>query len=120
MLVHQLLLSPVFGIGTTDSVAVETMKKEYRRLSAIGQPTADEQSQPTQLTEALKDLPDWSVVPERDVRQQELLGAIRAALDRQPGIGRQSHRAARPARKKAKRTKKSRKTTKSRRGKRSR
>ena len=35
MLVHQLLMSPVFGIGTPDSVAVETMKNDYVRLSGM-------------------------------------------------------------------------------------
>ena len=38
MLVHQLLMSPVFGIGTPDSVAVETMKNDYMRLSGHREP----------------------------------------------------------------------------------
>jgi predicted ATP-binding protein involved in virulence len=83
MLVHQLLMSPVFGIGTPDSVAVETMKKDYVRLSGIKTRTPDEQSRFEQLEETLKDLPDWSVVPERDARRDELLADIRTALERQ-------------------------------------
>ena len=82
MLVHQLLMSPVFGIGTPDSVAVETMKNDYERLSGIENRTADEQSRFEQLEEALRDLPDWSVVPERDVRRDTLLADIKAALEK--------------------------------------
>jgi hypothetical protein len=82
MLVHQLLMSPLFGMVTPDSVAVETMKSEYVRLSGMQNRTADEQSRFEQLGEALRDLPDWSVVPERDVRRDTLLADIKAARDR--------------------------------------
>lgn len=82
MLVHQLLMSPIFGIGTPDSVAVETMKNDYVRLSGMQSRTADEQSRFEQLGEALRDLPDWSVVPERDVRRNTLLADIKAALEK--------------------------------------
>ena len=41
MLVHQLLMSPIFGIGTPDSVAVETMKNDYARLRGIENRTDD-------------------------------------------------------------------------------
>ena len=56
MLVHQLLMSPVFGIGTPDSVAVETMKNDYERLRGIENRTDDEQSRFEALEEALRDL----------------------------------------------------------------
>ena len=82
MLIHQLLMSPVFGIGTPDSVAVETMKKEYVRLGAMQARSADDQSRFEQLGEALSDLPDWSVLPERDVRRDTLLADIKAALEK--------------------------------------
>ena len=82
MLVHQLLMSPVFGIGTPDSVAVETMKNDYLRLSGIQNRSADEQARFEQLEEALQDLPDWSVSPERDVRRDALLADIKAALEK--------------------------------------
>jgi hypothetical protein len=82
MLLHQLLMSPVFGIGTPDSVAVETMKNDYMRLSGLQSRTADEQARFEQLEEALRDLPDWSVVPERDVRRDTLLADIKAALEK--------------------------------------
>jgi len=83
MLVHQLLMSPAFGIGTPDSVAVETMKKDYVRLSGLKNRSADDQARFEQLEEALKDLPDWNIVPERDARRNELLADIKAALDKQ-------------------------------------
>jgi predicted ATP-binding protein involved in virulence len=83
MLVHQLLMSPVFGIGTPDSVAVETMKNDYVRLSGIKNRTPDEQARFEQLEDTLKDLPDWSVVPQRDARRDQLLADIKTALERQ-------------------------------------
>ena len=66
-----------------DSVAVETMKKDYVRLSGVKNRSADDQARFEQLEEALKDLPDWHVVPERDVRRDQLLADIKAALDKQ-------------------------------------
>ncbi len=82
MLIHQLLMSPVFGIGTPDSVAVETMKNDYLRLRDMPNRTADDQSRFEQLEEALRDLPDWSVMPERDKRRNELMADIKVALER--------------------------------------
>ena len=88
MMVHQLLLSPAFGVDTMDSVAVETMKHEYARLRALPGLDEGESARLAELAQALKDLPDWNAVPERDVRQQQLLGDIRSALEK--------HAAARP------------------------
>jgi hypothetical protein len=75
-------MSPMFGVATPDSVAVETMKNDYVRLSGIENRTDDEQSRFEQLEQALRDLPDWSVVPERDVRRDTLLADIKAALEK--------------------------------------
>ena len=83
-MVHQLLLSPVFGLGTTDSVSVETMKAEYKRLSAAPTLNKDDTLRLAELKNALADLPDWSVTPERDVRQERLLGDIKSALNQLP------------------------------------
>ena len=88
MAVHQLLLSPVFNLATTDSVSVETMKNEYKRLSAAAGRTADEQMRLAQLEDELRNLPDWSVTPERDRRQQQLLGEIQTALAQLPSASR--------------------------------
>jgi hypothetical protein len=52
------------------------------RLSGLQSRTADEQARFEQLEEALRDLPDWSVVPERDVRRDTLLADIKAALEK--------------------------------------
>ena len=84
LLVHQLLLSPVFGLGTTDSVSVETMKSEYKRLSSAKTRSSDDEMRFAELKDALTDLPDWSVTPERDVRQVQLLGDIKTALQQLP------------------------------------
>ena len=99
MMVHQLLLSPAFGLDTPDSVAVESMKKDYRRLAALSGKSRDDAARLSELETALKDLPDWSVVPERDVRRQELLGDIKAALARHAG-GAPAKPAAKPKKKK--------------------
>jgi predicted ATPase len=105
MAVHQLLLSPVFNLSTTDSVSVETMKREYKRLSAAPSLTADEQLRLQGLEQELRHLPDWSVTPERDRRQQQLLGEIQLALAQLP-------KAAAPAAKKSKAVKKSQRSKK--------
>jgi hypothetical protein len=52
------------------------------RLSGIAKRTADEQSRFELLGEALRDLPDWSVVPDRDVQRNTLLADIKAALEK--------------------------------------
>jgi predicted ATPase len=113
MAVHQLLLSPVFNLGTTDSVSVETMKNEYKRLSAAATRTADEQLRLTLLEDELRNLPDWSVTPERDRRQQRLLGEIQSALARLPAAAQTPGRAAKkaaPAKKKTSAAKRKTKT----------
>ncbi|HKY21764.1 MAG TPA: AAA family ATPase [Vicinamibacterales bacterium] len=84
LMVHQLLMSPVFGLETMESVAVETMKKDYVELRDKKKRTPDEESRFVQLKEALQDLPDWSQTPKRDLRQQKLLRDIKTALDRTP------------------------------------
>ena len=84
MMVHQLLLSPLFGLGTIDSLAVETMKLEYRRLAALPDRDADDEERLSQLTSALQDLPDWSVLREGGAEQHQLLRDIKARLDEQP------------------------------------
>lgn len=83
MMVHQLLLSPIFGLGTLDSLAVETMKKHYRQLTAARGRSPDDEARLAQLRAALEDLPEWGVVREQDVQQLLLLEDIRSALERQ-------------------------------------
>ena len=73
-----------FGIATPDSVSVETMKSEYKRLSSSARLSTDDELRLGELKKALADLPDWSVTPERDVRQTRLLGEIKSALDKLP------------------------------------
>jgi hypothetical protein len=58
------------------------MKNDYMRLSGLQNRTADEQSRFEQLEEALRDLPDWSVMPERDKRRNELMADIKVALEK--------------------------------------
>lgn len=101
MMVHQLLLSPAFGLDTPDSVAVESMKKDYRRLIALDERSREDEARLTELESALQDLPDWSVVPERDLRRQELLGDIKTALARHAALApAQARPAPKPARSK--------------------
>jgi hypothetical protein len=58
------------------------MKHEYARLRALPGLDEGESARLAELAQALKDLPDWNAVPERDVRQQQLLGEIRSALEK--------------------------------------
>ncbi len=84
MMLHQLLMSPMFGLATLDSVEIEKAKGHVREISKkdAEKRTAKETSVLKVSKETLKDAPDWDAVPEFEkVRigvlqsvQRELLG----------------------------------------------
>jgi hypothetical protein len=96
MMLHQLLTSPVFGLETVDSLAVERMREEYRRLQR-GQPPRSRSGERAvapdgasgaggtsgrleALRRELEDLPDWSAESPSEARRRALLERIDAAL----------------------------------------
>jgi hypothetical protein len=81
LLIHQVLLSPAFGLDTMDSQHVEDLRDEYRLLrDKTGQPSPREKRRLNELADQLADLPDWSTESEHDREQISLLNDIKAAL----------------------------------------
>jgi predicted ATPase len=82
LLLHQLLLSPIFGLETVASVPVEVMRKEYKSLRAKPKATlaVGERKRLGELEKELQDLPDWSTETPQDKRQTALLADLQAAL----------------------------------------
>lgn len=80
LLLHQLLMSPIFGLQTADSLQVEQMKEEYVTLSSQkGLPKID-RTRVTKLKAELSDLPEWNyVAPDADLHAA-LLSKIENAL----------------------------------------
>lgn len=60
LMLHQLLMSPMFGLATLDSRPVEVMKDEYRALRDADALTPERQRRLKQLSDELQDLPEWS------------------------------------------------------------
>ena len=59
LLLHQLLLSPQFGLETVDSHSVEELKNEYRELKEVKSPTKPQTERLSAIASQLKTLPDW-------------------------------------------------------------
>lgn len=57
MLVHQILMSPVFGLLTDESVKVETAKAEVSAIRLKAKPTASEKAQVKKLEQTLESVP---------------------------------------------------------------
>ncbi|MCP4664271.1 MAG: AAA family ATPase [bacterium] len=77
LLLHQLLMTPVFGSLTMNSREVEQQREEYRRLDAKQEKTAGDQERLEELRELLADHPDWSMSPPVRREISEMLKKIR-------------------------------------------
>ncbi|MBI1786219.1 MAG: AAA family ATPase [Acidobacteria bacterium] len=73
LMVHQLILSEAFAIRTVDSMAVERLREEYRRLAAKKALRARERARKAELESELADLPDWHKATRTDRRLVALL-----------------------------------------------
>ncbi|MCF5632340.1 hypothetical protein GIV53_24315 [Pseudomonas syringae] len=81
MMLHQLLMSPMFGLTTMDSVSVENARNVVRNLSI--KKTAlntDELQQLQNMQKVLRDAPNWDAIPEYAKEQIELLKDINASM----------------------------------------
>jgi predicted ATPase len=76
MLVHQLVLSPMFGIGSMESLQVEKEKDEYRELSKPGPTDAPSQRRRDELRERLTNLPEFSLESPYEQKRVEVLEQI--------------------------------------------
>ncbi len=84
MMLHQLLMSPMFGLQSMDSVEVEEAKNEVRSLSTrrTEELTTAEQGALVSAQKKLKNSPNWDLVPDAQREQMALLKRIREELSR--------------------------------------
>lgn len=82
LMLHQLLLSPIFGLTTVDSKPVEQMRKEYKALQSKdrSKKTSAEKKRLSALRQELQDLPDWNAMLPRERKQVNLIQEIHQAL----------------------------------------
>jgi hypothetical protein len=86
MMLHQLLVSPIFGLTTVDSTQVETMRHEFNQLRAkpVAAMSAEEKQRLPELRDEIKSLPDWSAATPLERKQSALLDKIEQALETSP------------------------------------
>jgi energy-coupling factor transporter ATP-binding protein EcfA2 len=80
LMLHQLLLSPIFGLQTVDSRNVELLRAEYRQLRGKRPLSSTDRRRLADLTEELQSLPDWSTESPSEARQRKLLEQISNAV----------------------------------------
>jgi len=87
MMLHQLLMSPMFGLASMDSVETEQARDEVRemlgRKSALGPAERKRLRAQQRLLDAT---PRWDAVPHYAKEQSAMLASIRQAMD-QAGAG---------------------------------
>lgn len=82
MMAHQLMLDPLFEVGTLDSALVEGWKAEYRVLSKKPRKTKVEANKLKLLSDRLADLPEWNDYSGEQRRKTALLREIKSELTR--------------------------------------
>jgi predicted ATP-binding protein involved in virulence len=80
LMLHQLLVSPIFGLSTMDSLRVEEMRREYEQLKEKPKRTAKEEKRLQHLAGDLSDLPDFGMQTEHDRKRLDVLEEIAQAL----------------------------------------
>ncbi len=63
LLLHQLLLDPMFGLGTMDSLDVSRKKTQFRELRAKANRNPEESDKLSALRDELSDVPSWTGAP---------------------------------------------------------
>lgn len=80
LLLHQLILSPVFGVATANSHDMELLRMEYDELNAKRRQTPNDKKRMRKLRKTLADVTPWDEVTESDRQLKQLLGEIRKNL----------------------------------------
>lgn len=80
LMIHQVLLSPMFGLATMDSKVVEDMKHEYRTLRDRTDLVLPERKRLVELESVLSTMPDWSRGSELDLATHDLLENVEQYL----------------------------------------
>ena len=86
LMLHQLLLSPIFGLTTVYSKQVETLRAEFKTLHAKKSRTAADNARLMALRTALEDLPDWTAETPRERKQHAALKEIQKAIKDNPAL----------------------------------
>jgi predicted ATP-binding protein involved in virulence len=60
LLLHQLIMTPFFGLNTMNSLEWEELREEYRALDAKKRKSKKDRARIAELEELLADQPDWS------------------------------------------------------------
>ena len=77
--IHQLLVSPIFGLETSDSLEVEKVKNEYRKLKS-SQNSTDKPEKFDEAKKMVEALPTSTYYYPQEKQQLDLLAEIKAAL----------------------------------------
>lgn len=81
LMLHQLLMSPMFGLDTLESVEMEQARGSLRSLSGRGAALSPgERREKARLAEVLRTAPAWDAVPAYAREQAALLQDIKASL----------------------------------------
>lgn len=82
MMLHQLLMSPMFGLNTLDSVEMEDAKNKVRKLSGKKSENLTSREKITLRTakEKLKEMPRWDLISEAQKKNLELIEEINKQL----------------------------------------
>ena len=83
LMLHQLLVSPAFGLATVDSQRVEEMRREHAALLAAPARSRRDEQRLRALAEDLEDLPEISSHTELDQKRVAVLAEIAEALKAQ-------------------------------------
>ncbi len=84
LLLHQLIMSPVFGVETATSYEVEQERKERGKLQAKSSKTPTEKRRLQSLQSSLQQVADWERVPSNnDDKLNSLLARIDVKLGKQ-------------------------------------
>lgn len=88
LMLHQLLLSPIFGLTTVDSKPVEQMRDEYKKLQSKDEnaKTSTDKKRLSELRQEIQDLPDWNAALPRERKQVALMQQIHQALQSPPAV----------------------------------
>lgn len=105
LLLHQLLMSPIFGLETANSRPVEKLKNEYQELKSKRGLSSVQKKRFKTLKTELSDLPEWNSVTPQEHKQTALLEKIQRALSSPNGTAR--HAARKTSAKKSARAKRS-------------
>ena len=86
LMLHQLLLSPIFGLTTVHSEPVEKLRTEYKSLRDKKSQTANDKKRLKELRSELEDLPDWTTQTPRERKQHAALKEIQKAIKDNPAL----------------------------------